>query len=134
MTTHILVTGANSGLGLDAARQLLTRPTGTVWISARSQAKADGAVAVLAERTGAARERIRTVLFDLLEPPTIHAALDGLQAEGVVLDGVVLNAGGMSPPDGDTLPLGPDGTTKLFAMNVGGHAHLVRGLLAGSVK
>ncbi|MCO4772730.1 MAG: SDR family NAD(P)-dependent oxidoreductase [Deltaproteobacteria bacterium] len=127
--THVLVTGANSGLGLEAARQLAARPKGRVWISARSQAKAEAARDTLVAATGASADRIGFFIFDLLDPSSIRSAIDTYAAGGVKLDGVVLNAGGMVAPEAGALTLAPDGTTALFAMNVGGHAHLVQGLL-----
>ena len=47
-----LVTGANSGLGFEAARQLAELGYGTVVLACRSRAKADAARAELVAATG----------------------------------------------------------------------------------
>ena len=47
-----LVTGANSGLGFEAAAQLAEMGYGSVTLATRTQDKADGAAAALRERTG----------------------------------------------------------------------------------
>lgn len=120
-----LVTGANSGLGLEAARQLLARSGEHVVITARSRAKANAAIDTLVRRTGAARERIDSVLADYTAPDTVERAVAELAQRGVRLDGVILNAGGAVDPTDRT----PQGFTRLFAMNVGGHAQLLHGLL-----
>ncbi|MEN0063860.1 MAG: SDR family NAD(P)-dependent oxidoreductase [Myxococcota bacterium] len=129
-----LITGANSGLGLEAARQLLARRNERVIITARSQAKADRAIAELLRRTRAEPDRIDSVLADYMVPETVSRALSDLKQKGVTLDAIVLNAGGVAKQEGGTYPRTPSGLTSMFAMNVSGHAQLVHGLLdAGRV-
>ena len=131
MSKTVLITGANSGLGLDAARQLASLPHWTrVVVSARSQDKADGAIASLAERTGRPVSAFGTAVFDNNEPATIRTAVASLAEAGEAFDAVILNAGGVSQPeDGKNPPLTSEGYSRMFGMNVGGHAVLVDGLL-----
>lgn len=130
MKKDVLITGANAGLGLETARQLALRSDfGRIFVTARSQGKADHAIAYLVEQTGQPEARFEPVLFDLFEADTIHRAVEALASAGVHLNAIVLNAGGLSMPVDGKLPLAPSGNTRLFDMNVGGHAHLVNGLL-----
>jgi len=130
MNKDVLITGANAGLGLETARQLALRSDfGRIFVSARSQAKADPAIAYLVKRTGQPAARFEPVLFDLFDADSIHRAVEALASDGVHLDALVLNAGGLSTPVDGKLALAPSGNTRLFDMNVGGHAHLVNGLL-----
>lgn len=130
MNKNVLITGANAGLGLETARQLARRSDyGRIFVSARSPNKADSAIAYLVEQTGVSADRFEPVLFDLLDTDSIQRAVQVLASRGVHLDEIVLNAGGMSTPVGGKLPLAPSGNTRLFDMNVGGHARLVNEML-----
>ncbi|MEM6930445.1 MAG: SDR family NAD(P)-dependent oxidoreductase [Myxococcota bacterium] len=124
----LLVTGANSGLGLEAARQLLLRNGTRVVLTARTSAKAGAAVETLRRATGASPDRMDVVLVDFTDPASVDAAIEALAR--FRLDGVVLNAGGVARmDDGGRLAHTPQGLTTMYAMNVGGHAQLVEGLL-----
>jgi len=134
MTKNVLITGANAGLGLETARQLALRSDyGQIFVSARTQDKADKAVASLVERTGTPADRFTSVLFDLLDTDSVERAVDELAVGGVHLDAIVLNAGGLSLLVDGRLAPAPSGNTRLFEMNVGGHARLVNGLLERGV-
>ena len=130
MNKNVLITGANAGLGLETARQLALRSDyGRIFVSARSQDKADSAITFLVEQTGVPADRFEPVLFDLLDMGSIDRAVETLASAGVHLNAIVLNAGGLSTPVDGKLPPAPSGNTRLFDMNVGGHAQLVNGLL-----
>lgn len=119
----VLVTGANAGLGKDAARQLALRDDiDKIYLGCRTETKAKAAQAELEAATG--RTVFEFVHIDTADLATVKAAIDTLEP----LDGIVLNAGGPGGPNGGELTA--DGVTLAYAANVLGHAALVEGLLA----
>lgn len=123
MTRAVLITGANSGIGKEAARQLAYSGNyTTIYLGCRSRAKAERARSELTSLAGDVR--FVAVDFD---------AADVSSARGVVkaLDGplhsVLMNAGGT----GGKAPfeLTGVGMTRIFADNVGGHAALLTALI-----
>ena len=129
MSKTVLVTGANAGLGHEVARQLaLSGQWSSVILTARSAEKADRAIQQLVELTGL--EVFSSVVFDNNKPDTILDAVVELTERDQKLDAVILNAGGMGRVGDDGLPLRTElGFTEMFAMNVGGHAVFVQGLI-----
>jgi NAD(P)-dependent dehydrogenase (short-subunit alcohol dehydrogenase family) len=71
------------------------------------------------------------LIVDLVEPASVEAAVQDVANQGLRFDAVVLNAGGMPLSKGGTLEKAASGQSRVFAMNVGGHAALVNGLLEG---
>jgi NAD(P)-dependent dehydrogenase (short-subunit alcohol dehydrogenase family) len=122
----ILVTGANSGLGKEAARQLALRPeTEVVYLGCRNAKRAETAKAELEQSTG--RSIFEIVLVDVSQPASVRAAVEALPQ---AVDGLIMNAGGMGgqTPGERT----PDGVTQLFATNLLGHVVLVDELIAAA--
>ncbi|MFK7986220.1 MAG: SDR family NAD(P)-dependent oxidoreductase [Sandaracinaceae bacterium] len=129
----ILVTGSNSGLGLETARQLAERPEWQrIVLGARSEDKARGARDTLVAATGRSKEDFEYLIVDLNQPASVDAALDDADARDLHLDAVVMNAGGVVAANAEGIPKAESGLSQLFAMNVGGHARLVEGLLAAN--
>lgn len=90
-----VITGGNSGLGLEAAKILAAKGARVV-ITTRSQAKADGAVAeILAHHPGALVDH---VLLDLSDPDSVASAAAEILETCDRLDAVINNAGVMQPP------------------------------------
>ena len=119
----VLITGANAGLGCEAARQLShQKGVGKIILACRSAAKAEAAKASLEAETG--RKIFDIMLMDMLSPETIRKAVSEMTAP---VDAVILNAGGT----GGRTPyaLTKDGVTHVFATNVLGHVVLVNALL-----
>lgn len=119
----VLITGANAGLGREAARQLaLQKGIERIYLGCRNQAKARAAMASLEAETG--RNIFEIVLIDVSDPASVRAAVAGLQAP---VDAVILNAGGTGgrTPNDRTA----SGVTNIFAANVLGHVVLVDELL-----
>lgn len=128
----ILITGSNSGIGLEAARLLAAKPEwGTLVLGARSEAKAQAARDDIVTATGRSPDDFRFLVLDLVDPGSVQAAVNDVERQGLRFDALVLNAGGMVPANGGPLAKTASGQSKMFAMNVGGHAALVNGLLAG---
>ena len=86
-----LVTGANSGLGLEAAAQLASQGYDRVIITARTEQKGTAARDQLVDRTG--RDVFETLALDNGELETVEAAARQLAERGGKIDLLILNAG-----------------------------------------
>jgi NAD(P)-dependent dehydrogenase (short-subunit alcohol dehydrogenase family) len=118
-----LVTGANSGIGYEVARQLAAGPSYRLIILAcRDPARAEQARLALERATG--RRIFRTLTVDLSSAANVRAAALSL---GDGIDDLVMNAGGGGGPR--PLELTSDGVTNVIASNVFGHAVLLDALL-----
>ncbi|HEX3962351.1 MAG TPA: SDR family oxidoreductase [Trebonia sp.] len=118
-----VVTGANSGLGREAARRLAGAGAHVV-LAVRTQAKGEQArAAILAEFPQAAIEVRRLDLADL---GSVKEFAEGLIADGTPLDVLLSNAGVMTPPSRLTTA---DGFELQFGTNFLGHFALTLRLL-----
>src|SRR5437763_2019768 len=115
--TKTLITGANKGLGREAARRLLADGH-DVWLAARDPAKGQAA----AEELGA-----RFVVLDVTDDASVTAAAERLGAEGG-LDVLVNNAGivGNRKPVPE---MTPDDLRLVFETNVFGIVRVTRACL-----
>lgn len=119
----ILITGANSGLGKDAARQLAMRnETERIYLACRNQAKAEAAKAELESKTG--RKIFEIVLTDVSDPDSVRQGLKNLNEP---IDALIMNAGGMGGKTPEKLT--KDGVTQQFAANILGHVVLLNELV-----
>lgn len=114
----VLVTGCNSGLGLETIRVLGDRGAHVVGL-ARTRDKADDAL----RRAGI--DEGTPVACDLSEPASVRAAVDAVRALDRRLDGVICNAGIMALPKLEV----KHGLELQFLTNHVGHFLLVTGLL-----
>jgi WW domain-containing oxidoreductase len=85
-----LLTGCNSGIGLESMRQLAARGARVIAL-ARSVDKAAQACREVGGDT-------IPVACELADPESVLAAVDTVRAHGVPLDGLILNAGIMALP------------------------------------
>ncbi|GAA1203311.1 oxidoreductase [Prauserella alba] len=113
----VLVTGANSGLGLHTARVLAARGA-TVLLACRSPERGKDALATIAAGAAAEPQLMELDLADLAS--VRRAAADIRERTGDTLDVLVNNAGVMAPPHETT----PDGFELQFGTNHLGHAAL----------
>jgi NAD(P)-dependent dehydrogenase (short-subunit alcohol dehydrogenase family) len=117
-----LVTGANSGIGYQAALEL-ARHGAHVLLGCRSAAKGrDALERLLREAPGASAE---VVELDMASLASIRAATAAFAARGIALDLLIDNAGVMALA---TRELTPDGFERQFGTNHLGHFALT-GLL-----
>jgi NAD(P)-dependent dehydrogenase (short-subunit alcohol dehydrogenase family) len=118
-----VITGANSGLGLAAARALAAHGA-TVVLACRDTGRAGEAAArIQAEVAGAA---VRTLPLDLASLDSVRAAAAQLRTGYPPIDLLINNAGVMMPPLGHTA----DGFELQFGVNHLGHFALT-GLILG---
>jgi len=116
-----LVTGCNSGLGLETTRVLGLRGARVVGL-ARTAAKAQAAL----EQTGTAGDAVACDLGDL---GSVRAAVETVRALGP-LDGIIANAGIMALPARETL----HGVERQLFVNHVGHFALVTGIIDGLTR
>ena len=123
MNKSILITGANNGIGKDAARQLaLLNDTEKIYLACRSEEKAKVAKKELEETTG--REIFEIVIMDVSNTDSVRAAVASLDEP---IDALIMNAGGMGGKSPEKLT--KDGVTTMFATNVLGHVVLLDELI-----
>lgn len=123
-TKSVLITGANSGLGKDLARQLALRDDfGVIYLACRNPAKARAAAQDLVAVTG--RSIFRVLNMDMRDLDSVRRAVPAIEAP---VDAVVMNAGGIGGPHPTALT--SEGATEIFAANVLGHVVLLEELLA----
>jgi NAD(P)-dependent dehydrogenase (short-subunit alcohol dehydrogenase family) len=120
----ILITGANSGIGKDVARQLAVGGDyERIYLASRDLAKGAAALEELRGLTG--RDIFTVVPLDLRDLESVQQLTDQLTEP---LNAVVLNAGGFGGPT--PAAIAPTGVTEMFAQNVLGHVVLLETLLS----
>lgn len=119
-----LVTGANSGLGFEAAAQLAEAGYGRIILACRTMDKAEAAREALAERVGS--NPFETIGVDVSSVQSATAAADELVRRGDSIDSLLLNAGMVS---GAELNRSDDGLEIAFASSIIGHHVLTLRLL-----
>lgn len=123
MNKTIIVTGANAGLGKEAAKQLaLKNETEKIYLACRNESKAKLAKAELEEATG--RSIFEIMLVDVSNPESVTSAVTGLDEP---VDALIMNAGGMGGRNSGELT--EQGVSRLFAANVLGHVVMLEALL-----
>jgi NAD(P)-dependent dehydrogenase (short-subunit alcohol dehydrogenase family) len=91
-----VITGGNSGLGLEAAT-ILAGKNARVVITARSEAKATGALATLRETVPDAD--LDYVLLDLADLDSVERAAPEIREKAPTIDAFINNAGVMQTPE-----------------------------------
>ena len=120
----VLITGANAGLGREAARQLAQRKgIEKIYLACRNLAKAEAAKASLEAETG--RGIFEIIIMDVSDAESVRKAVAEMTCP---VDAVILNAGGTGGRTPNALT--KDGVTQIYAANVHGHVVLVDELLS----
>ncbi len=86
----VVITGANTGIGLEAAREMARRGARVI-MTARSEAKGRAAVASVKDSTGS--ETVELVVFDLASLESVRAGAADIQRRTDRIDVLVNNAG-----------------------------------------
>ncbi|KAF3229990.1 hypothetical protein TWF191_000229 [Orbilia oligospora] len=120
----ILVTGGNSGLGLETVRQLIKHNPSRIYLAARSTEKAQAAIQKLEESHPTAIP-VSHLSLDLSSFDSIKAAVAAFKKAETRLDILINNAGVMMLPEGLT----KDGYEIQLGTNHLGHALLTQLLL-----
>lgn len=117
-----MITGANSGVGKEVARQLaMINGTEKIYLACRNQAKALQAKSELEKKTG--RSVFEIMIMDVANPESVRSSIASLKNP---IDALIMNAGG----GGKTpMALTKEGVTEIFAANVLGHAVLLEELI-----
>lgn len=119
----VLITGANAGLGREAARQLaLRKGIEKIYLACRNLEKAEAAKTALEAETG--KRVFEIVIMDVSDPSSVREAVAGMKS---AVDAVILNAGGTGGRKPHALT--NSGVTNIFAANILGHVVLVDELL-----
>ena len=117
-----IVTGANSGIGLETARELAAR-SATVVLACRNPKKAKAAAEDIRSTTDGSRVEVRTL--DVSDLASVRAFAESFLADHERLDLLINNAGVMMPPERSETP---DGFELQMGTNHFGHFALT-GLL-----
>jgi NAD(P)-dependent dehydrogenase (short-subunit alcohol dehydrogenase family) len=120
----VLVTGGNSGIGFECARELARRGA-RVLIASRNQMASEQAVRRIARESG--EGRVSSLPLDLGSLAAVRAFAKEIEAQRLPLRALVCNAG-LQMNSGPKLT--PDGFESTFAVNHLGHFLLVNLLLS----
>jgi NAD(P)-dependent dehydrogenase (short-subunit alcohol dehydrogenase family) len=116
--TTTLITGANKGLGHEAARRLVDAGQ-DVWVAARDATAGQAA----ADALGA-----RFVALDVTDDGSVAAAVQTIRDAGTGLD-VLINNAGISGARKSVPEVGPDDLAEVYATNVFGLVRVTRAFL-----
>ena len=123
MNESILVSGANIGIGKEAARQLaLKKETKKVILFCRNQSKAEAAKKDLEEKTG--KKIFEIIIADVSDANSVRKAVEKIKEP---IDAIILNAGGIVGKTAGNITT--SGMNEIAATNVLGHVILVEELI-----
>lgn len=128
-----VVTGANSGLGLEAIRQLLEAFENadgnssrlTIYMLCRSKANAKEAMELLGLQYPNAGACLQFLKFDALDLGTV----EGISIPEEQIDGLLLNAGGFGDSSNPYTKIDSTGASTIAHLNILGHVALTKHLL-----
>jgi NAD(P)-dependent dehydrogenase (short-subunit alcohol dehydrogenase family) len=126
---HVLITGANQGIGLSTALALARRGGYDLTLACRNEDRARTAVKAVNEAALQASNRpmqVRYVLVDLAQLDSVHRLVAQFRAARLRFDIVVLNAGVLHPNERVTV----DGIETTFQVNFLSQYIIVRDLCA----
>lgn len=120
-----MITGANSGIGKETARQLAKlAETEKIYLACRNNDKASQAKSELEKNTG--RNIFEIIIMDMADLESVRLAVKSLKDP---FDALIMNAGGGGK---NPMALASAGVTEIFAANVLGHAVLLEELITNN--
>jgi len=123
MSNRILITGANSGIGKESARQFGLKPeVKKIFLGVRSIHKGNAAKKELEEATG--RKIFEVIIIDVSDATSSKKMVSKLTDP---IDVLVMNAGGIGGKN--PRKLNASGTMDITSVNLLGHAALVEELI-----
>lgn len=125
----VMVTGGNSGLGLETARVLAAHGAAVV-LTVRNDAKGQAAVEAIKASLPGSSPAVSYLCLDLADLRQVRAALGAYVRGGKPLHVLVNNAGVMACPQGHTV----DGFETQFGSNHVGHWAATQALLPALVR
>lgn len=117
---RFLITGASSGIGLEAARSLVSHGASVVG-AVRDRGKAELATASVRNAALQGGGAFKLIALDLASLKSVRDCADQLVADGELFDSIIANAGVMATPFGRTV----DGFEVQFQTNYLGHFALL---------
>ncbi|EXJ65127.1 hypothetical protein A1O7_01467 [Cladophialophora yegresii CBS 114405] len=121
----ILVTGGNTGIGKETILQLAKHRPRKLFLAARTQSKAQDAIAEIRSAISPKTVDIEYLQLDLSSLASVKAAAERVKERSARLDILILNAGIMAVPPGKT----SEGFEIQVGTNHVGHALLTKLLL-----
>ena len=126
----VVVTGANSGLGLDTCKTLAKQGCSKVILLCRNEGRAKEAIELLKHEASKSGTVFEYIHFDGSDNASSRYAAQALKDRNEKVDCILLNAGGMGGRGVSKLTSA--GCTEQMAMNVVGHALLTEEMLRHS--
>ncbi|KAH7015037.1 hypothetical protein EDB80DRAFT_323486 [Ilyonectria destructans] len=94
-----IITGATSGVGFELAKILYSK-SAVVYLAARNVSRITSSIQAIKELFPQSTGRLEALEVDLSDLQSIAPAVELFKGKETRLDGLVLNAGVMTPPDG----------------------------------
>ena len=110
-----IVTGANSGIGLNIALELV-KQNATVYLACRNISKAQDAVSQITSAVPSSADRVHTLLLDTSSLSSVRECAEKWKKSKSSIDILINNAGIASTPPGQ--PFTVDGLPILYATNL----------------
>lgn len=123
MINSVLITGANAGLGKEAAKQLAAMPeVKKIHLACRNPEKAELAKRELVSATG--KNIFEILVLDVSNLDSVRAAVKALPTP---VDALIMNAGGTGGKHFNRI--NAQGVTEIFSVNLLGHTVLTETLI-----
>ncbi|KAL9098526.1 MAG: hypothetical protein Q9163_005833 [Psora crenata] len=110
-----IITGSNSGIGLQIALEL-ARLNATVYLTCRDQTKADSAISTITAQVPAAKDHVKSLILDTSSLASVRQCAKAWETSDCKIDILLHNAGIGSLPNGQAFSC--DGYPIIYATNL----------------